>query len=382
MGNQMMGGAFSWPFVLQVAMVGVIFAMANYYLWMGMQRMPGIERYNKLLKYVFAIIAVCFAILLTPHNLPLSGEERAIIGEAYHPFSKFFGVMTGKMAVLNLIILTTFFSFLIYRRANKGETVHFSTHGKNAKIVVIATAVLIALTMGWYALGLAKEDVDASTMKYIWPLIGLLAFESVVLGASAFLTIINRGKLAQNINYGVTVFTVVLFLGFYGFIVMSKANLVMRYITVTQVFMVLSCMGMNAVIDAYVFRNARIIGEIKWGKIPARAQYVLMLLCVLIIVLMGVMGFIRSGLRMDWHIYGYMQDTSAFAFTPSVRTLGMVNSYIVAIFLGLVALVFWLASLGEKKKVVVPEIPGLAPEQALTNGGDLIGKDNTLGKRL
>jgi hypothetical protein len=356
MGNQMMGGAFSWPFVLQVAMVGVIFAMANYYLWMSMQRMPGIERYNWMLKYVFAIIAVCFAIALTPHNLPLSGEERAIIGEAYHPFSKFFGVMTGKMAVLNLIILVTFFSFLMYRRANKGETAHFSTHGKNAKIVVFVAAALTVLGMGWYAQVIATaSDVDANTMVYMWPLVGLLAFESLSMIVSAFLTISNRGILAQYINYGVTVVTVVLFLGFYGFIVMAKANVVMRYITVTQVFMILSCIGMNAVIDGVVFRNAKIIGEIKWGKIPARSQYVLMLLCVLIVILIGVMGFIRSGLRMEWHVYGYMQDTSTTAFTPSVAKLGVINAYVVAIFLGLVTLVFWLASLGEKKKKLVPE---------------------------
>jgi len=364
MGNQMMGGAFSWPFVLQVSMVGIIFTMANYYLWMSMQRMPGIERYNGMLKYVFIIIAVCFAIALTPHNLPLSGEERAIIGEAYHPFSKFFGVMTGKMAVLNLIILTTFFTFLMYRRANKGETVPFSTHGKNAKIVVFVGAALTVLGMGWYAQVIATAgDVEASTMKYMWPLVGLLVAESLSMIVSAFLTIYNRGILAQYINYGVTVITVVLFLGFYGFIVMAKANVVMRYITVTQVFMILSCIGMNAVIDGVVFRNAKIIGEIKWGKIPARSQYVLMLLCVLIVILIGVMGFIRSGLRMEWHVYGYMQDTSATAFTPSVAKLGVINATVVGLFLGLVTLVFWLASLGEKKKKLVPdEVKVAVPE--------------------
>lgn len=381
MGNQMMGGAFSWPFVVQVVMVGLIFTMANFYLWMSMQRMPGVERYNGLLKYVFAVIAISFAIVVTPHNLPLSGEERAIIGEAYHPFSKYFGVMTGKVAVLNLIILTSFFSFLIYRRVNKGETAHFSTHGKSAKIVIISTAVLTCLVMGYYAQSLAKADVDASAMKYIWPLIGLLAFESVALGASAFLTIINRGKLAQNINYGVTVFTVVLFLGFYGFIVMSKANLVMRYITVTQVIMVLSCMAMNAVIDGYLFRKCKLIGEIKWGKIPVRAQYILILLCVAIVILIGVMGFIRSGLRMEWHIYGYMQDTSPFAFTPSVRELGLMNGGIVAAFFGLLILVFWLAGLTEKKKVIASEVSGIIPEHKATDGGEIIYDNITARKQ-
>ncbi|ODS30626.1 MAG: subunit 1 of alternative cytochrome bd quinol oxidase (CydA) [Candidatus Scalindua rubra] len=367
MGNQMMGGAFSWPFVVQITMVSTIFTLANYYIWMSMQRMPGIERYNYMLKYVFAVIAVCFAILITPHNLPLSGEERAIIGEAYHPFSKFFGVMTGKVAVFNFMILTTFFTFLIYRRANKSETVHFSTHGKNAKIVILSTAGVVSGLMALYAIALVTDEANAKVIGYVWPLAGLLFFEIASMWISSFLTFANRGKLAQYINYGVTVFTVVLFLGFYGFYVMSTANLVMRYITVTQVIMVLSCMAMNAVIDAYLYRNARVIGEIKWGKIPLRAQYVLILLCVAIVILIGVMGFIRSGLRMEWHIYGYMQDPTAYAFTPSVRMLGVVNGSIVAIFLSMVVLVFWLAGLTEKKKVVAPDeakrkVPGIPPD--------------------
>jgi len=69
-----------------------------------------------------------------------------------------------------------------------------------------------------------------------------------------------------------------------------------------------------------------------------------------IVTLMGLMGFIRSGLRMNWHIYGYMQDTSAGAFTPSIAYMGWTVSLIVILFLALVAFVFWLAGLADKKK--------------------------------
>ena len=36
---------------------------------------------------------------------------------------------------------------------------------------------------------------------------------------------------------------------------------------------------------------------------------------------MGLMGFIRSGLRGDWHIFGVMRDTSEWAYTPSNFTM-------------------------------------------------------------
>lgn len=352
MGNQMMGGTFSWPFIVQVTMISVIFTGANYYLWLSIQRIPGGERYNRLAKYVFALIFISIMILLTPHNLPLSGEERAIIGEAYHPFSKFFGVMTGKLAVLNMIILCTFFTFLMYRRANKGKMVHISGQGIVGKGAVIGLAVILMALIVLYGISSLHADDIKDVKNFFMPIFYALIVEAVAIGVSVFLTLANRGKIAVWLNFGVTILTVVIFLGFYGFIVMSKANLIMRYITVSQVLMVLSCMFMNALIDIIIFRKCEIIGPIAMGKIAPRAQYALIFVCVAIVTIMGVMGFIRSGLRMDWHIYGIMQDTSPDAFTPTILTLGLTNASVVAIYLSLVAFVFWLAGLGDKKKKI------------------------------
>jgi hypothetical protein len=62
------------------------------------------------------------------------------------------------------------------------------------------------------------------------------------------------------------------------------------------------------------------------------------------------MGFIRSGLREDWHVYAVMRDTSAGAFTPTMAYMSWVVGAITIVFLGLVTFVFWLASLGEAKR--------------------------------
>lgn len=352
MGNQMMGGAFSWPFIVQVTMISVIFTGANYYLWLSIQRIPGGERYNRFAKYVFALIFISVMILLTPHNLPLSGEERAVIGEAYHPFSKFFGVMTGKLAVLNVIILCTFFTFLMYRRANKGKMVPFAEQSLVGKGVVIGMGVVLVALHILYAVSSANAEDISEVKQYFTPIfIDLMVFAGALVG-SVILTLFNKGKIAVWLNFGVCMLTVVLFLGSYGFIVMSKANLIMRYITVSQVLMVLSCMFMNAVIDIVMFRKCEIIGPIKMGKIAPRSQYALIFVCVAIVTIMGVMGFIRSGLRMDWHIYGVMQDTSPDAFTPSILLLGMTVAGTVAIYFALVTFVFYLAGLGDRKKKI------------------------------
>ena len=51
MGNNMMGGDFSWTFIIQAMLVGSLFLISNYYLWSGMTRIPGSERYYKYIKY-------------------------------------------------------------------------------------------------------------------------------------------------------------------------------------------------------------------------------------------------------------------------------------------------------------------------------------------
>lgn len=349
MGNIMMGGAFSWTFIIQAILIGMLFIGANYYLWLGMGRIKGSDRYTKYIKYLVFIIFLCFAVWLTPHNLPLSGEERAMIGEQYHPFSKYFGVMAAKNAVVNLIILSTFFSFLLYRRSNKGETVPFSDQGKAGKIGIFSAVIFCLLMLVSYAVSLNFVDLEANVKVFVKPLIRSLYIQSFVICLAAFLTFKNKGKLAQTILFVVTACIAVLYFWYYGFEVMQKANLVLRYLSVTQVSIVMSCLIMNAIIDIFMFRKAKLVGGIVWGKMPVRSQYALLLLCVVIVILMGLMGFIRSGLRMDWHVYGVLQDTSQWAYTPSLGFMGKVVGLIVALFLGLVAFVFWLANLGERK---------------------------------
>ncbi len=47
MGTTLMGGAFSWLFIIQAVLIGVLFISANYYMWLGLGRIPGGHRYYK-----------------------------------------------------------------------------------------------------------------------------------------------------------------------------------------------------------------------------------------------------------------------------------------------------------------------------------------------
>lgn len=354
MGNNMMGGTFSWTFIIQAILIGVLFIGANYYLWIGMGRIAGAERYIRYVKYINLVLLISFAIWLTPHNLPLSAAEQLAIGGQYHPILKWLGLMSAKNAVVNLIILSTFFSFLLYRRGNKGKIKPFSEHGATAKVVLLSVGVVCSLFLGAYARGLftldaASLDLSPDKAQYFkFPGL-LLSIEIGAVFAAIGLAFRDRGVLGQALLFAVTVASTVFALGFYGFVIMEKANPFLRNIAVSQFLMVIACLIVNTFIDIFLFKNAEVVGAIRWGKMPVRSQYTLILLCITIVLLMGLMGYIRSGLREDWHVYGIMQDSSAWAYTPTMAYMARVVSGIVFLFLASVAFVFWLAGLGEEK---------------------------------
>jgi cytochrome bd ubiquinol oxidase subunit I len=279
MGITMMGGFMSWLWIVQAVLIGVLFLCANYYLWLGMARIPGAERFVPYTKYMLALLVVCWIVWATPHTMIASRAELAAMGGAHHPLLNVLGVMSAKNTAVNLMILTTFLSFLIYRRANKRAVVPWARTG-----TIIQAAMF----------GLAAA--------------------------------------------------VVLFYGVYGYFVEAIVRI---GFSVYQVAAVLGCIVGVTVIDLFLVRGAETRGEIRWGQMPARAQYALFVLAVTFTWLMGLMGFARSGIRQHWHVWEVMRDTSPQAFTPALGYAANMISACVLIFLSLVAFIFWLGSLAE-----------------------------------
>jgi cytochrome bd-type quinol oxidase subunit 1 len=137
---------------------------------------------------------------------------------------------------------------------------------------------------------------------------------------------------------------IVIFLGVYGYFVEASVRI---GLSVPQVGAVLFAMLSITAIDIFLFRGAR-TGDVRWGRIPAISQYVLIFIAVTFTWLMGLMGYVRSGLRQHWHVYGVVRDTSADAFTPTLGFATQVVSVTVLIFFVLIGFVFWLASLHDR----------------------------------
>lgn len=150
MGITMMGGFMSWLWIVQAVLIGVLFLAANYYLWTGMGRIPGAERFAPYTKWMLALLVVCWIVWATPHTMIASRTELAAMGGAHHPFLNVLGVMSAKNTAVNLMILTTFLSFLLYRRANTVPTVPWAEMGTRVQGAMFVLASVVVLFYGVY----------------------------------------------------------------------------------------------------------------------------------------------------------------------------------------------------------------------------------------
>jgi len=280
LGLTMMGGAFSWLFIIQAVLIGNLFLAANYYLWLGMGRVEGRQPAQSVIKYLLVGIAICFAVWATPRSIIATVSEIRAMGGSSHPVLGFLGVMSAKNTAVNILILTTFMSFLLYRRTGKVATVAWSKAGHAAQMIIFAA---------------------------------------------------------------VSVF--VIFLGVYGYFVEATVRI---GLSVPQVLSVLFAMVAITAIDVFLYRGASNTAVVRWGKIPAISQYVLIFIAVTFTWLMGLMGYVRSGLRQHWHVYGVIRDESVDAFTPTLGFATQVVSVTVLIFFLLIGFVFWITSLHDR----------------------------------
>jgi cytochrome d ubiquinol oxidase subunit I len=281
LGLTMMGGAFSWLFIIQAVLIGNLFLAANYYLWLGMGRITGAEHFQKYIKYLLILVAICFAVWATPRSIISTVSEVRAMGGSAHPALQFLGVMSAKNTAVNILILTTFLSFLLYRRSGKTPTVAWAKAGNRAQLAIFLVAA-----------------------------------------------------------------SIVIFLGVFGYFVEARVRI---GFSIPQVLSVLAAMVSVTVIDVFLFRNATKTGEVRWGQIAPISQYVLIFIAVTFTWLMGLMGYVRSGLRQHWHVYGVIRDTSVDAFTPTLGFATRIVSVCVLLFFLLISFVFWLASLTGKK---------------------------------
>jgi cytochrome d ubiquinol oxidase subunit I len=150
MGITMMGGFMSWLWIIQAFLIGVLFLAANYYLWIGLGRIPGGERFVPYTKWMLLVLILGVIVWATPHTMIASRDELVAMGGTHHPFLGVLGVMSAKNTAVNLMILTTFLSFLMYRRANIDPVVGWARGGTLVQGFLFLVAAAIVIFFGVY----------------------------------------------------------------------------------------------------------------------------------------------------------------------------------------------------------------------------------------
>jgi cytochrome bd-type quinol oxidase subunit 1 len=150
MGILAMGGILAWLFVIQAVLICTILLAGNYYLWTGMARTEGGERYRWFIKYIAVVLVVGFLVWVTPHNVIYTTGEIARLGGGNHPILGPLGIMPAKNIAVFLMLIVTFLSFQLYRRADKVITVAWQDWGNALMIAIYIVAIANIIFAGIY----------------------------------------------------------------------------------------------------------------------------------------------------------------------------------------------------------------------------------------
>lgn len=268
MGITFMGGALSKIWLLQAIVIAVIYIGICYYLWLGLDRIPGSERYKKYIPYLSWGLIITFAVWATPRAWVASLEELA--GGA-HPIFGTIGIMAPKIAAVNIAVLGVILTFLLNRRAGRiipeGRKGYISLQWMIILLVVIVN--IVVLYYSYKVPSVTRIKLSIYTFLFMLPAIGLI----------------------------------------YLF-------------------------------DGFILKGAKRIREVQWGKMPPRSQYALIAVAVSNVWAMALLGYGRAAARLNWHVYGVLEDTSRYAGLPAMGKATIVISGISILFLILIGFVF------------------------------------------
>jgi cytochrome bd-type quinol oxidase subunit 1 len=268
MGITFMGGALSKIWLLQALVMAVIYLATCYYLWIGLDRIPGSEQSKRYVPYLSWGLIIAFAIWATPRAWVASLEDMA---GGTHPIYGTVGIMAPKIAAVNIAILGVILTFLLNRHAGRitppGRK-HF-LYAQRALILLIVLVNIVVLYFSYRVDSALRIKLSIYTFLFMVPAIGLI----------------------------------------YLF-------------------------------DGLLLKGAERAGEIAWGRMPPRSQYALIAVAVSNVWAMALLGYGRAAARLNWHVYGVLEDTSKYAGLPAMGNATLVISGITLLYLVLIGFVF------------------------------------------
>ncbi len=121
--------------------------------------------------------------------------------------------------------------------------------------------------------------------------------------------------------------------------------------SIPQVLTTLIIIIASTVLDSFMYKGAKDVAPLHWGRMSTRSQYALFLLAVSFTWLMGLMGYVRSGIRQHWHVSNIFRDASPDAYTPGLGYAANIVSIGTILFMAMVIFVFWLSTISGRHAV-------------------------------
>ncbi|HUP52898.1 MAG TPA: cytochrome ubiquinol oxidase subunit I [Longimicrobiales bacterium] len=212
MGTTMMGGFMSWLWIVQAVLIGVLFLTGNYYLWVGMGRIPGAERFMPYTKWMLVVLVLGVIVWATPHTMIANRDEISAMGGQFHPFLGVLGVMSAKNTAVNLMILTTFLSFLLYRRANRRPVVTWAPRAtviQGAFFVVAAVIVVFYGIYGYFVPAIVRIGFSVyQVLAVLATIVGVVAIDVFMMRGAESRGEIRWGQMPERSQYALFILAV------------------------------------------------------------------------------------------------------------------------------------------------------------------------------
>lgn len=115
-----------------------------------------------------------------------------------------------------------------------------------------------------------------------------------------------------------------------------------------QAWTTLTLVVVGLLLNRAMLRHAKVHGPIQWGKMSVRGMVTLFGLAAAFTWVMGLMGYIRSSGRLNWHVSELMADVSPWAFTPSLSFAAKMVTLNMVVFWLAVYVLFRLSARGDQ----------------------------------
>jgi hypothetical protein len=306
--------------------------------------------------HVFIIVMVC---ALLP--MPLAGYwlMRAVFEFRQHMGITMMGGMLSWLFVIQAIMVGVLFLGINYyiwqslARLQGGERYH-----PYFKVILFALMVCFLVWFTPHTIAMSASEMKAmgAAQHPVIGQFGVMSAKNGAINVMICLTALSyilyrRANRIRTVSWSskgnvllLLLFLIgianIVWLAIYGFYIPANVRV---GLSIPQGMTTATVVVGGLLLNRFLLRNSQLSGPVNWGRIAPRGIIALFVVAAAFSWVMGLMGYIRSAGRLEWHISELMPDRSSWAFTPSLGFAAKMVTVNMIVFWLAVFLVFWLS---------------------------------------